>query len=193
VQRIMAQMGTTYGTTSTDERNQACQQLHDLILKEPIFFTMDDLPVNPAWKTSLAKSVFDSANKYKLLRLRPDQHRSHTRTQDNTRTTTTGTIKTTHPAENRAPQKVNPTTTRADTEKAQQGKTQVQDTPAPLTETGTKQKVSVPGKMEKPILPAKPTGAPGEGRPTRSNTKAPDIPPTSSISIERQIRKDLPK
>jgi hypothetical protein len=147
---------------------------------------MDDLPVNPAWKTSLVKSVFDSANKYKLLRLRPDQHRSHT-------ATTTGTIKTTFPPENRAPQKVHPATARADTEKAQQGKIQVQNTPAPLTETGTKQKVSVPGKMEKPILPSKPTGAPGEGRPTRSNTKAPDIPPTSSISIERQIRKDLPK
>lgn len=30
-------------------------------------------------------------------------------------------------------------------------------------------------------------------RPTRQNTKAPDIPPTPSVSIERQLRKELPK
>jgi hypothetical protein len=39
--------------------------------------------------------------------------------------------------------------------------------------------------------PEKPEqGAPEQGRPTRSNTKAPDIPPTPPVPIERQSRKD---
>ena len=83
MQRVMALLGKAFSTTSQDERDQAYQKLHDLIILAPRFFSLHDLPIKPEWKTKQADRVFQSALQYRKIR-EENQRKARTTTSTTT-------------------------------------------------------------------------------------------------------------
>ena len=65
MRQIMELLGKTHGAISPDERSKINQQLHDLIVLEPTFFSIYDLPIDPKCRNIENRRVFLSANKFK--------------------------------------------------------------------------------------------------------------------------------
>jgi hypothetical protein len=142
VRRIMEQLGKAHSTIGQAERSQAYRQLYDLVIRVPIFFSLDDIPVTRDWKTDIAKQVFSAANNYKERQFHQQQEKAR------------------------------------QTDTTQKGR-----------QTSTTEE-----SAQKPFLSGSTTGSgtasgTDQSRPTRSNTKAPDIPPTPPVSLERQLKR----
>jgi len=144
MRRIMELLGETIGEISEDERGEINQQLHDLILLEPAYFSITDLPIRRDLLTRDNLRVFQSANKYKRA-IREQQRQAQREARE------------------------------------KEGK------PNQSTLAGSRPKEKPPSARQGAA------GPPSEGRPTRSNTKAEDIPPTPSVPLERKPRKDQNK
>ena len=81
MRRIMELLGKTHGEISPDERSKINQQLHDLIILEPTFFSINDLPIRRDLLTRDNLRVFQSANKYKERNQREQQRQAPKRSQ----------------------------------------------------------------------------------------------------------------
>jgi len=160
LQRIMGLMGAAFSASSEIQRKQAHQLLHDALIISPVAFNIDDIPVDPTWRSEQTRHVFRSAAHH-----RRRYHPSSTASQ--------------------------PARTQSDADSGRNRK----EMEVPQTDKG---------KSEGPRRDHPTQGQPGGttrtphtpdvvSRPTRSNTKAPDIPALPSVPIERQSRKDHPK
>ena len=234
MRRIMGLLGDAYRTTSPNERIKINQQLHDLIITEPTFFSINNLPVDPTFRTPSAQKVFQSANKYKLEYARErgkrlaqahgtqplsstsgdqlhDQDRDLHPTGSTPSSNASGATLATSKRETKEEQKEGKTdhSSRTTSTTSTNPRASSSTRANPSTSTRPRSSSAAPEETRDRIpstRPVHPTTTTSQGalgketegrgvsaRPTRQNTKAPDFPEYSTVSLEKQLKRDLTK